>query len=155
MRLVSEKTRILIEAVADKYQIDPDLIEAMVMRESSDTTGATRYEPGFNAQYITRLKLPDDEGKKRSTSYGLLQIMYQSAIEDGFKGVAEDLIIPEIGLEWGVKHFSGKIKKYGQKDINRAISAYNAGNVRMKDGKFVNQYYVDRVNEYLRKIKNG
>jgi soluble lytic murein transglycosylase-like protein len=156
MRLVSENIRRMIEVVADKYSINPDLIEAMVIKESSGNAMAIRYEPAFYRNYIVKLNLPEDEGKKRATSYGLLQIMYQSAIEDGFKSIAEDLLIPNVGLEWGVKHLSKKIAKYGKEDINRAIAAYNAGNVRkMKDGKFVNQYYVDRVNRYLEQIRGA
>ena len=159
MRLVKPEIRNAIEPIADRYQIDPDLIEAMVIKESSGIPTATRYEPDFYKRYIVPLKVPEIEGKKRATSYGLLQVMFQSAIEDGYKGIAEDLLLIETGLEWGVKHLLKKIKKYGQVTLDDAISAYNAGNVR-KDahGKYLNQYYVDTVHKYLRylsKIREG
>jgi soluble lytic murein transglycosylase-like protein len=153
MRLVSKEIRDAIERT--HYDIDPDLIEAIVMTESSGDPNATRYEPAFYERYIKPLGLPEAEGKKRATSYGLMQIMYQSAWEDGYRDSAERLLKIDVGLNWGVKHLKKKIALYGKQDINRAISAYNAGTPRMKDGKFVNQYYVDRVNEFMRKIKSG
>ena len=153
MRLVSKEIRDAIERT--HYDIDPDLIEAIVMTESSGNPNATRYEPAFYKKYIVPLDLPEEFGKKRATSYGLMQIMYQSAIEDGYKDEAEKLLIPDVGLNWGVKHLKKKIDRYGKQDINRAIAAYNAGTPRMKDGKFVNQEYVDRVNRFLKQIKEG
>jgi soluble lytic murein transglycosylase-like protein len=146
---------VAIEAAAGKYGIDPDLVEAMVMTESSGRPQATRYEPAFYQRYIVPLDLPEAEGKKRATSWGLLQIMGQSAREDGYKGEIEALLDIHAGLEWGVRHLAKKIKRYGEDDINRAVAAYNAGNVRIvpETGKFVNQSYVDRVNGFLKKIK--
>lgn len=153
MRLVSKEIRDAIERT--HYDVDPDLIEAIVMTESSGNPNATRYEPAFYERYIKSLGLPEEEGRKRATSYGLMQIMYQSAWEDGYRDNVERLLMIDVGLNWGVKHLLKKIKKYGQQDINRAISAYNAGNVRIKDGHFENQYYVDRVNRYLEQIRGA
>ena len=153
MRLVSKEIRDAIERT--HYDIDPDLIEAIVMTESSGDPSATRYEPAFYKKYIVPLDLPEEFGKKRATSYGLMQIMYQSAIEDGYKDEAEKLLIPDVGLNWGTKHLKKKIARYGKQDINRAIAAYNAGSPRVKDGRFVNQEYVDLVNRFLKQIKEG
>jgi soluble lytic murein transglycosylase-like protein len=152
MRLVSKEIRDAIERCP--YDVDPDLIEAIIMRESSGNPNVKdRYEPGFYKQYIVKMGLPETEGRKRATSYGLMQIMYQSAIEDGYQGSPEVLRQIDVGINWGVRHLRKKIKFYGVQDINRAIAAYNAGSPRWKDGKFVNQGYVDGVNGFLKKIK--
>ena len=151
MRLVPEKTRRLIEEIAPKHNLDPDLVEAICMKESSGNTLATRYEPAFYKTYVANMDLPEEEKRLRSTSIGLMQVMGQVAREHGFKGPLEDLLKPEICLEYGCKHLAKKIEKYS---IPGGIAAYNAGNVRRKDnGTYVNQYYVDKVKEYLMQIK--
>lgn len=153
MRLVSEEIRREIEIQAENFGIDPNLIEAIVMTESSGHPNTSRYETAFYSRYIIPLKLFAAEGMKRATSYGLMQIMYQSAIEDGYKGTAEDLLKITIGLECGVKHLRKKYEKYYTGNIDFVIAAYNAGSPRFVNGKFSNQEYVDKVHKYLKQIR--
>lgn len=130
--------------------LDPDLVAAFVMQESSGNPNATRYEPRFYARYIAPMKLKDqDEATGRATSWGLMQLMGQVAREHGFTGEFKSLLEPSLGLKWGCGKLSECLKRY-PRDLDSAIAAYNAGTARKnKEGEFVNQGYVDSVKKYL------
>jgi soluble lytic murein transglycosylase-like protein len=73
---------------AKKCNLDPALVCAVVEQESSWSPWAMRFEPGFLRRYI---KPPVPEAPTtgeiaRATSWGLLQIMGQVALEMGFEG---------------------------------------------------------------------
>jgi hypothetical protein len=51
-------------------------------------------------------------------------------------------------------HLKNKFRKYGNQGLDAVIASYNAGSPRLNSkGKFYNQGYVDKVKEYLKKIK--
>ena len=150
---MNQEIRKVIKEKALKYGIDPDLIEAFCLVESSDDPDAERFEPDFKKRYIDYMKLDNEEAEGRATSYGLMQIMGQVARELGFKGQFSELFTPEIGLEYSIRHLKHFIDKYNKQGMNHAIAAYNAGSARIKGGLFVNQGYVDKVNKALNKIK--
>jgi soluble lytic murein transglycosylase-like protein len=136
-----------IESIAYEHNIEPDLIEAMVLTESSGNAKAWRYEPAFYAKYIQKKDYPEELKKDLATSWGLMQVMGVVAWEMGLKGrIKETLCTIEGGLEYGVKHFAKFLHKYG--NIPDAIASYNAGSPRRKDGIYVNQGYVDKVMKY-------
>ena len=92
----------MIEQMAAEHGLDPVLVAAIVSVESSGNTDAFRFEPKFWSRYLS--KLPEYEGKnprRFASSYGLMQVMHRTVMEDGFDGVPEELFIPEIGLWWG------------------------------------------------------
>ncbi len=159
MRLVPQLIRKTIEIKAAEFEIDPDLVEAMTMTESSGNPKATRYEPNFYKTYIQPMlhqnALTPDEAIGRATSWGLMQVMGQVAREKGFKGAwrDEELFEPAIGLHWGLKHLKHFMDKYPM-NADAAIASYNAGSPRIgENGKYVNQNYVDKVRKYLNQIK--
>lgn len=118
-------------ALARKYAamhlLDPVLICAIAENESSWNQWATRYEPGFFHRYIEPQNLPPGEGFMRATSWGLMQIMGQTARELGFDGrFLTALCDPELGLEYGCR----KLKKcldIKDGDVNKALLMYNGG----------------------------
>jgi soluble lytic murein transglycosylase-like protein len=151
--MIKPEIKALIEKAASYHDLDPNLVLAHVMTESSGNPQATRFEPAFYERYVLPLNLESKEARGRATSFGLLQIMGQVARELGFKGPFSDLLKPEIGLEWGCKKLNRCYSRFGKDDINAGIAAYNCGAPKIKDGKFVNQVYVDRVNGFLKQIK--
>lgn len=153
--MVKPEIRKLIELKAAAYGIDPDLVEAHVMTESSGNPQAVRFEPQFYDRYIRPLGLKDQkEAQGRATSFGLLQIMGQVARELGYQGAFSGLMDPSVGIEWGCKKLSKCYAKFANQGIDAGIAAYNSGTPRRnKDGSFVNQVYVDRVSGFLREIK--
>jgi soluble lytic murein transglycosylase-like protein len=142
-----------ISKAADMYGLDKDLVTAIVMTESSGDPNATRYEPAFYKKYIQPHYKDELDGKRRATSWGLMQIMGQVARELGYKGPFNQLLSPDTGLEWGCAKLRQCMKKWGGVSQNHAIAAYNAGTPRMKGLVFANQNYVDKVNKNLSKVK--
>ena len=163
------------------YKIDEKIVKSIIVVESSGKTYAQRYEPNYiylwdcksQKPYMlsNRSKIPDDfyaqakngsamstretEFHGQKTSWGLMQVMGAVAREYGFDGYLAELCIPNIGIDYGCRHFSSYVKRYrhSQTALHDAIAAYNAGSaVRMDDGKYRNQVYVDKVLFQLTKI---
>ena len=72
----------VIETVADKYDLDPDVIFATVMLESGGDRHAIRHEPTLG-----------------DASYGLGQILFGTARGLGFDGTPNDLFDPKVNIE--------------------------------------------------------
>ena len=143
----------LAAACARSLDVDPDLVFAIVMTESSGNPFAIRYEPQFYKRYVLPLGLKDrTEATGRAISWGLMQVMGQVARERGFDGkYLSELCDPETGLYFGVLHLKGFFSRYG--DETRAIASYNAGSPRFEGGALVNQSYVDKVLGWRRRIQ--
>jgi soluble lytic murein transglycosylase-like protein len=146
----------LIEAVAKKYDLHLELVDAIVWRESNYDLWAVRYEPGFFERYIKNAKVvplvPCSEATERSLrahSFGLMQIMGATARERGFAGTyLTELCDPVTNLDVGCRHLDFLVGKYFDKyGWPGVIAAYNAGSVRYRPGTkiFANQAYVDDV----------
>lgn len=143
-----------IEKVAPKFGLDPDLVEAIVITESSGFPAARRYEPNFYAKYIRDGEYPKELKTQLATSYGLMQVMGVVAYEYGLhNNIKETLCTIEGGLWYGCMHFGRFLKKWG--NVDDAIASYNAGSPRKQDGQYVNQRYVDKVKGYYEELKGG
>jgi soluble lytic murein transglycosylase-like protein len=156
MRLAPEQLQPIIDAKAEEFGIESSLVEAFCMTESTFNIRATRYEANFYKNYIQPMlahnAIDPKEALGRATSWGLMQIMGQVAREKGFKGEFEELFDPEIGLKYSLRHLRNFIEHY-EPNLDDAIASYNAGSPRKgKDGKYVNQSYVDRIHKYQNQI---
>lgn len=142
-------TQEVADRIAADFGLPPGLVRAFCQAESSWRPEATRYEPGFQRRYLSFNQLSEEENKSRATSWGLMQIMGQTARELGFTGKYEDLLDPETGIFWGCVYIKKRALKYrdtlGWRGV---IAAYNAGTPRVEDGRFLNQTYVNRVIAY-------
>jgi hypothetical protein len=140
----------LISQIALFYALPPDLLEAQVIHESSGDPNAFRYEPKFFETYI---KSNSDAkgsayGPLAACSYGLLQIMLETALEQGYAQRPELLFTPRVGLNEGAKRMQALWKWAGGmlSDYGRALAAYNGGIGAAHAGPpFVNQAYVNAV----------
>lgn len=111
------------------------ILAAIIAQESGGNAFAIRYEPGFFTKYIDGKpligsRLPgaseDTERRARATSWGLMQIMGESARELGFdRPFLSELCDPIVGVRYGAKLLRRKLDIYT--DLARALSAYNAG----------------------------
>lgn len=147
----------LIQEVAAKYSFDPILVEAIVVQESSGNTDAFRFEPDFWNRYMKGK--PEFAGlnpRRVSSSYGLMQIMYQVARERGFPAnlAPESLFIPELALEWGCKQLAYLRTWADALPVDEAtrklamIAAYNGG----KGGNDPTKYSPLRNAKYAREV---
>ncbi len=117
----------LIKAAADKHGIPYEIALGMVQTESSGNAKATRHEPAFQRRYIDPLHYPAKEARQRATSWGLLQIMGETARSIGFKLAFEELLVPETGLEWGLRYLAKLRAKYPAEPWRVIVRAYNGG----------------------------
>lgn len=136
----------LIQQCAVQYDLPFDLLEAQVLRESSGDPYAFRYEPNFWRKYIKNN--PDALGRKygplAACSFGLMQIVLETALELGFDGRPEDLFVDRISLGWGAKKMQALVLWAGG-EYPKALSAYNGGSGRAVGPPFPNQIYVDAI----------
>jgi soluble lytic murein transglycosylase-like protein len=122
----------LIETVALKHGIDPELVHAVVLAESN-------YQP---------------RAKSRVGARGLMQVMPATAKDLGIKNLYD----PHNNLEAGVRYLKFLLARF---DLKYAIAAYNAGpaNVRKYGGvpPFAEtQNYVKKVSgTYYEKVSAG
>lgn len=111
---------------AANHNLDPALVMAVVEQESNWHPWAIRYEPLFYTKYVLPLALLPTEAHARSFSYGLLQIMGQTARELGYKLELPRLCEPDIGLDWGCLFLEHKMKAHND-NVTDALLAYNGG----------------------------
>jgi len=137
----------MAETFATEYHIPPDLLCAIINVESEWNRWAVRYEPAFLKKYILPLKLKSKtEQVMRACSFGLGQILGQSAIERGFHGDLPKLFCPQVNIEYVCKYIE-MLKRRKDYSWNDVISAYNQGNKRKnKSGEYKNKRYVAKVN---------
>lgn len=143
---------VIIEAAAE-YDLPPENVLAVVLQESGGKPNAKRYEPGFFEHYIVPLGVDDpEEAKGLATSWGEMQVMGQVAREMGYTGPFQTILDDHtLAINLGCRHLAAKYKRYFRRyGWDGVFAAYNGGSVRFDfEGKFVNQRYVDEVNEKL------
>lgn len=92
----------IVKTVAERYEVDEDLIKAVIQQES-----------GFSPKAVS----PKD-------ARGLMQVLPETGKRLGVTR-AENLFDPEINIYVGTKYLKQQIDKYG--DLKLALAAYNCG----------------------------
>lgn len=138
-----------IKLNAERFKIPASIVYGVCMTESGLEPLSVRYEPNyrwlFKPQEV-RVKgcSVNTETMMQKTSWGLMQVMGAVFREYGYRGWLT-AIINDVNaqVEFGCRHLSKKIVKYGQ---SAGILAYNSGSpIKNKAGGFTNQYYLDKV----------
>jgi soluble lytic murein transglycosylase-like protein len=117
--------------VAKSYEVDPALVRAIIMAESS-----------YNPRAVSK------KGAK-----GLMQLMPKTA---EYLGV-EDSFNPEHNIDAGVRYFKKLLGQFNG-NVKLALAAYNAGSRRVREYKGIppfkaTQRYVKKVFEYHKHYK--
>jgi soluble lytic murein transglycosylase-like protein len=120
--------------IAERHALDPSLVCALIEQESGWNTHAIRYEPAFFARYVAplftnnKVEPPTNtEANSRAISWGLMQVMGQSARETGFVGqFLSELCDPATGIEVGCLLFAHKLGA-AHGDVNEALQFWNGG----------------------------
>ncbi len=119
--------RDLMWQIGEKEGIDPLLLEAISFQESSWRADAFRYEPEFYERYLKDSERWTHAIPRRiSSSYGLFQIMYTTALDHGFRDEPEVLFIPSTNVKMACKVLNGLFNWSGDR-IEQALAAYNGG----------------------------
>jgi soluble lytic murein transglycosylase-like protein len=144
----------LVKSVAVRFNVDPELVDALVIVESSYNPWALRYEEHFH--WLTNAELyainnritTATETQCQKFSWGLCQIMGGTARSLGFGGPLTKLMDPELNTVYACKYLGKLASKYPA--LDDMIAAYNAGSPRKGDnGAYVNQGYVDKVKKAM------
>ena len=136
-----------IKFYAERANIDPILVTAVVLTESNGKAHAYRYEDGYYHAYIEHNTKYKDMSKDRiSASYGLMQIMFLTAVDYGFPihSAPEELFLPATNLIYGCKILRSLLTWAGG-DVNKALCAYNGGRGATAREPYPNQAYADKV----------
>jgi soluble lytic murein transglycosylase-like protein len=148
--------RSLIEKeAAQDPPLDPDLVEAIVRVESSGLAHAYRYEPAFWQRYLA--DNPDYRNmnpRRASASYGLMQVMYPTAVERGLARRADPEVLfqPFYSLLYGCEHLR-RLLAWSKGNVDQALAAYNGGKAGNSKPPYRNRGYVEKVHAALAQIK--
>lgn len=159
-----------VHAIAARHRLDPDLVTAVCMHESLDpklpvreqrgVAHAFRHEPAFWLRYMANKREFDGAIPLRvSSSYGLMQVMYATALQHGFPmgDAPEMLFIPTVNLEYGCAALASCMK-WAKGDTQAALAAYNGGKTADNAPGVTpkrNQTYVNAVLVWLARVRAG
>ena len=121
----------IILQAANRYQVDPALVKAIIMAES-----------GYDPRAVSKV------GAK-----GLMQLMPATAEELG----VEDSFNPKHNINAGVGYFKKLLNRFGG-DVKLALAAYNAGTRKVRQYQGIppfkaTRYYIKKVFEYYQLYK--
>lgn len=121
----------LARQAAAQAGLPPALVCALCEQESAWNPWALRYEPAFYARYIApqlrRGTLSDlTEARARAFSWGLMQVLGETAREVGYRGELPRLCEPQTGLAVGCRYLAGLLARAGGQ-LERALAAWNGG----------------------------
>lgn len=142
------KLQSLARRAAAVEDLDEALVCAVVEQESSWNPWAMRYEPLFFVKYVAPLytnnKVGATEAYARGFSWGLMQVMGQTAREAGVTSLhLSTLCDPAVGLAVGCKILRKKLDS-ASGDTRKALQAWNGG---------ANPDYADEVLSRLPKYR--
>jgi soluble lytic murein transglycosylase-like protein len=138
---------------AQRFGLDPVLVKAICMAESSGRADAFRHEPGFWTRYLAKNPRYAHRNPRRySSSYGLMQVMYSTAVQHGFASEPEALFAPRTAIHYGCRHLRWILDRVaGHED--RALAIYNGGFTGNETAPFRNADYVKKVRGFYQQIK--
>lgn len=131
---------------------DRKILWALNQQEASGRSEVqSRYEPNFYRLYLQNnalFKAAEMKygSKAISSSYGPWQIMYTTAVEMGYRGDPSALAKASVSLPYVLRYIE-KLKRRFDGDIQKVISAYNAG----PGGVGTNPKYTSRVMSFYQK----
>jgi soluble lytic murein transglycosylase-like protein len=120
----------LAKQTAEAHQLFPHLVCGITEHESSWNPWAYKYEPAFFSRYVEPIfndgKITVTEAHGRAISWGLGQVMGQSARELGYADWLPMLCDPATGLEWLCRMFARNLQ-HAEGNTLKALSLYNGG----------------------------
>ena len=135
--------------------VSPRLVHAVVRAESSWRPQAHRYEPKHYARRIQGnpryMSMPwYSQPTRIAASYGLMQLMYKTALGLGFPKTTppEALYDPRLNLRLGSRLLATLSRQYGG-NLRDILAAYNSGRPYAKAPSRTRTSYVPRTLRYM------
>lgn len=120
----------LAREAAKRHNLSPALVCAVIEQESSWDPWVTRYEWQFFDRYMVRLlgaaAPTDTQARGLATSWGLMQVMGQTAREHGYHEPLAKLCDAATGLEWGCRILNRKLAMHPM-NPEKGLLAWNGG----------------------------
>lgn len=150
---MTDEIKQLIAKAAEVHKIDPLLVEAIVEAESEGNSWIVRFEPGYWEKYIKALEIHSKtEEILRAMRFGLMQITGQAARELGFRGWLTELLIPQVGLEFGCRRLS-YLSHVHADNLEELILAFRIGSPRKINGEYLYKPYIAKVKSIYTKLR--
>ena len=124
--LSNDRLEQLIKTVAERHNVDPALVRAVIRTESNGDPAAV----------------------SNKGAQGLMQLMPTTAAEMGVTNAFN----PQENLEGGVRYLRQLLSRYGG-DLDKALAAYNAGASAVDRAKGVPHYR--ETQEYVKKVTSS
>lgn len=124
--LTNERLEELIKTVAERHNVDPALVRAVIRTESNG----------------------DPTAVSNKGAQGLMQLMPTTAAEMGVLNAFN----PQENLEGGVRYLRQLLSRYGG-DLDKALAAYNAGAGAVDRARGVPRYR--ETQEYVKKVTSS
>lgn len=131
---------------ANKFNIAPKIIAAIIDTESSGNPSAVRQEPALKDYSVGLMQL-------LTSTAGFVKKLFPQ-IE--YTGDPKTLNNPKINIELGTAYLRYQLDRYTKtpviKPITDMIAAYNAGTARENDRSYVNSKGLTNVQQYVDKV---
>ena len=136
----------LVSEYANQFSLPEDMLMKQIKVESSWDEYAFRYEADYFERYIRKNVHAKGFafGPLAACSYGLLQIMLETAIEVGFNGQPYELFDSRTGLYWGCRKMRSIYDKFPD-SYNQVLAIYNGGEGGNVEQPYRDQAYINRV----------
>lgn len=116
------------KGIALQHKIPPAIFLGLIEQESAFNTFSMRFEPAFHVRYEGTVL--DTEHVARATSYGLCQVMGQTARELGYNGPFLSALCDEItGMTYGAKKLANCFSN--NRSSSEALLHYNGGSNKL------------------------
>jgi len=140
MNTINPKYYNIILEMSKKFNVEPEIIMAVIKWESNWNEKAYLFEKNVN-----------------DYSVGLMQVRYDTAKSMGFTGKFEELFDPYINIYYGTRYLKSRLDKYSDLPFKIQIATYNSGSPLWTDifhTRVKNQNYADIVYKYYIEYKN-
>lgn len=156
--MIQNDLKSIILTQSELIGINPHWLMAIIQQESAWNPFAIRYELTYRYLYhpeLFKINTLNTELIAQRTSWGLGQLMGAVARELGHLGYLSELLDPKTNIYYMCLLISRCMKTSSQQSDIFAMYNGGEGALRLINGKYPNQTYVDSVTHYLSEYETG
>jgi soluble lytic murein transglycosylase-like protein len=158
---MSRDPEAIIEQTAERYELPPLLLKAIILQENGTFTDLKTCRKNFEASHLkyTSPKLPEKTRKALASSYGPMQISYVLHKDECGASTTQDLCDPVRNLDCGARKIRSELDRQGRlpnspdkawEQVRNALRRYNGMGAAKPYG------YADEVmGRYVKLLKDS